>query len=236
MHKINLFAHQKLSEPETEEFLHELLHKIMDMQLKEECIQDLTQQYGVVREKSTARRRIGMPLRWRLAAAIAFIVAATTCLFIFNQKPAYQRLADKFIGEEKLAYADLRKNADQLEQKHLQAVEAYQKENYAEAIQHWTTLKASAGFNEDDQFFLAMSYLYDRNFAAAVITFDQHAAQYGQNGRFGAERLYYQALALLKLDRIEEAKQHLLRLQQTTRSPVLKTRSEILLKTIGPKQ
>lgn len=235
MRKINLFANHKMSEPETEDFLHELLHKVIDLEIKAECARDLEQQYNVVRAKSAARR-IGMTLRWRLAAAIAFVVAATIGLFVFNQKPAYQRLADNFIKEEKLVYADLRKDAASHEQERLKAVEAYQNENYPGAIQHWTALKASAGFNEEDQFFLAMSYLYDRNFTAAVTTFDQQAAQYGQNGRFGAERLYYQALAFIKLDRIEEAKQQLLRLQQTTRSPVLKTRSETLLKAMEPKQ
>lgn len=233
MRKIDLFAKNELSESETDELLRDMLQKTLGKQQKEQWSRQLESQYGIVREFADAGMNARMPaLVWRWAAALALIVTAAAGLWYWFPQGHYQQLADQVLEVEKVGYADLRKGETNLINTRLQAVEAYQQGNYVAAIQQWQALQQTPFFEADDQFYLALSYLYAGAYEKAYQAFERHAGMIQSGGRFEAEAAFFKAITLLKLNRKPEAEQILTILQSTTTSAVMQRKTADLLKNL----
>lgn len=236
MNKINAFTNGKLSEEETDALLHELLSKKFDKVQQAAWVQQLQAQHGVSRS-APAPSLSGSALGWKVwmraaAAAIVLILAATIGFYLTQQAPEYQQLADNLIFQEKLAYGDFRKGANDGSALRLKAADAYQNGDYPNALLHWQLLKSQTAFNADDQFFLALTHLYLKDYPSAAAAFGAHQGMVPKGGRFEQESAYFYALTLIKTGQLEESKAKLLDLQAKTESQFIKSRVARLLEAI----
>lgn len=235
MNKINAFTNGQLSEEETDTLLQELLTKKFDKVQQAAWAQQLQAQHGVSRSApapSLSVSALGWKVWMRAAAAIVLILAATIGFYLTQRAPAYQQLADNLIFQEKLAYGDFRKGANDGSALRLKAADAYQNGDYSKALLQWQLLKNESAFNADDQFFLALTHLYLKDYPAAAAAFGAHQGMVPQGGRFEQESAYFYALTLIKTGELQEAKAKLLDLQAKTESQFIKSRVARLLATM----
>lgn len=232
MEQSKSFAIGQMSETETDLFLSELLQRKFDAEQKNTWAKTLEKQ-GVSRHADpdmlTPVRRSLWQTWGRIAAAAAFLLCAAIGIYRYQMEPAYLSMANNMIQQDKLAYGDFRKGETDVLAERMKAADAYQRGDYAVALQHWQTLKTQQAFSSDDQFFLAMTLLYLNNVNGASQAFEEHARMVPKGGRFEQEGAYYHALALVKTGDLKAAKTKLEVLSTTSTSQYLKRQAAQLL-------
>ena len=232
MEQSKSFAIGQMSETETDLFLGELLQRKFDAEQKNTWSKILEAR-GVSKhadpEILTPVRRSLWHTWGRIAAAAVFLLCAAIGVYRYQMEPTYLRMANNMIQQDKLAYGDFRKGESDALAERMKAADAYQRGDYAAALQHWQVLKTQPAFSSDDQFFLAMTLLYLDNVKGAGQAFEEHARMVPKGGRFEQEGTYYHALALVKIGDLKAAKAKLAILSTSSTSQYLKRQAAQLL-------
>ena len=141
-------------------------------------------------------------LKWMVAAAVILAVGATLWNTLTND-PNEKLFAQYFEPYRNVIAPVVRGDASQ--DSKTMAFAAYEKAEFDQAATHFTALLEEEQ-NEDYRFYLALSYLGQRNGKDAIPLLSKHIAS---NGRFKDKAKWYLALAFLISEEKELARDQL---------------------------
>ncbi|MEN0003887.1 MAG: tetratricopeptide repeat protein [Bacteroidota bacterium] len=201
----NTFFQDGQRPEEQEQQAKAFLRAKFDAEKRKRWAKQLEQEHGVQRTPSArlAKRR-------RLVVWMASAAAAILLLLIFFQDGIYttastpQQLAANYLAEAPFAHQGQRKSSEQIEALRATAIEQYMRKEYQAASESWAALQQHTGANEEDLFYLGLSYLYSGNYASAI---DQLSSATAAPDRFAQERRWFLALAYIQAGRTGQGEQ-----------------------------
>ncbi len=201
------YINNKMNSEELEQYTAKLLRAKFDKQRSGRWQKLLKEGHGVDRKDKSdsdgSRRWL-----WGIAA----VAASLLLLWIIN--PLEQtsnalsptELAQQYIYEQPYPNALTRKGPEVIPQIRLNAAEAYNAEDYPKAIRLGLQIANSPQANVSDCFFLAMSYLYLKDYPSAAKYFQQAQSFAQQTDDFQQESNWLLALTYLQMNEPQKAK------------------------------
>lgn len=201
------FTDENLQGEELENFTEKFLTAKFDRDRKQRWQKILAEKHGVhppLSKKPKSKAKV-------LFLWMGVIAAAIVLLFILNpgflqlKSSSYQQLADNYLAKDFFQNQDISKGEEDVELLKLNAVSAYNSQNFSTAIENYEKIIALNEQESEHLFFLGMSYLYDKNYAKAIEMLSPIAA--AENGsKFNLEAQWYLSLAHLKNKNPKQAK------------------------------
>lgn len=146
------------------------IRHLLDVQYRKQLTQKLEKEYGISAKANKSSRITPLRLRRALliAASVILIVGA---YFIFTgdtQSP--QQYAMNLVADQQIAHPGNTKGDTYNIENRLLAIEAYQSKDYPKAATYFSNLSSPTS---EDQYFLGLSYLYDKRYTNAALVFQQ---------------------------------------------------------------
>ena len=192
--------------------LEKMINARFDREKKAAWADKLAKEHGVVRKSSDAAYR---PLKVRSLFATLSAVAAVALLLIIAipmlTPPTSLEMADNYLTNEKLAYSAKRKNIEDLANQRSAAGEAYELNDYSEAIELWEEIiNTSNQANAGDHFFLGLSYLHNEQPELAVESLLKAGPLSEQEDNSYTQDInWFLSLAYVKAGQLEQARNQL---------------------------
>ena len=208
MNSLDKYQNADLSPNELSEITDQLMRSKYDYDRQQRWKNTLAHKYQVNRQSSTPRRR---RLYFYVAgAAAAFALLLTLALpLLSDAPPSYQKMVDEYLSADFYEHKDRLKGDQNVAELELLAATAYNRKDFATAIDLYTQIIETGTPNFDHYLFLGLSELYSNNYTAAI-THLRQAKQLNPNSRFRQETQWFLALSLLKSDSLVEGRQLLM--------------------------
>lgn len=203
--KLDHYKQGTLTDEELETLTGELLRASFNRNRRKRWTTLLQEQYQVSENapplpSKTINKRV---LMWvgAIAAAILLLFVSTLALRNFTS-PSYEQLADVYMEETFFINPNITKGDEDHRQLKLDAIYAYNEHDFAKAIQYYENLIEQGQTEDGNYFYLALSYLYNQQHTKAI----EKLVLLDGNDRFQEEQQWFLALAYLKADQVDMAK------------------------------
>lgn len=207
MKSLDKYKKGDMTPEELEEFTDVFMRAKFDNDRKTRWENTLQTSFKVDRERVRGSKII--PQR-RLISYLA--IAAAAVLLFTVIRPAflattttYAQLTDQFISQDFYENLSGIKGDQDTDQLNLRAVYAYNQKDFTTAISLYQQLIERGAANDEQYFFLGLSYFYDRQYATAIKYLDTTSEIY-PDSKFKQETNWFLALAYLKNGELEKGK------------------------------
>ncbi len=208
MNFLDQYKRAALSTEELSEITDHLMRSKYDYERQQRWIGTLAANYQVIRQPSATRgRRIYLYIAG--AAAVVLLLLLALPLLKNTETTPYQAMVDDYLSTDFYRYKDGIKGEQDIEQLEVLAANAYNKKEFATAIDLYTQIVEAGSANDEHYFFLGLSQLYSFNYTLAESYLNQ-VRQLNPNSRFREETQWFLALSLLKSHNVAAGQQALL--------------------------
>ena len=198
------YKNNELSASDTEGVEKKMLDAIGDREQRQKWTALLAAE-GIERETAaqpTGVRRVNM-LRYAIGLAASILLVAVVWQFLGAPAKTASQLADNYISTDRFESPSVRMGTVEDEKNWADAKNAYRDAHFETAAK---SIEAIPNPTTEQQFYLALSYLYQKqaNFEKAAAGFN--AILKKGDGNFKDESRWFYALTLIKMDKKAEAK------------------------------
>ena len=216
MRNLESYKKGEMMPAELEELTAHLMHAKFDNDRKNRWKQMLDEDSGINRTAPVIplkpkSRRIFM---WVTAVAAVLLLLFVSKPFMDSfMSPSYDQLADQYITENFFENRGDIKGDQGIEQTNLDAVFAYNNQDFPTAITNFKTIVNGESANDEHYLFLGLSYLYTEQYKNAAETLSIVISLFPDT-KFRQETQWFLALAHLKNDNLAQGKSALLSINQ----------------------
>lgn len=212
MKKIKKYLNNQLSELEDEQITKTLIVNHFDRQLEQKWTKILADKHQLklppkqVRKNNfTIYRKIAS-----IAASIAVLLMAIPAYQSFMQPSSQEMIASLYTTDNKKAIMTIKKSANEakdIDATKIEAENAYNSNNFEQAIIYYTQITKAPSSLIDEHFYLGLSYFYNAQYKEAVAALS-HANTLKTHDNFQSKEdiNWYLGLAYLQTQQIELAK------------------------------
>jgi len=209
MKQLDQFKNGELSEKELDVLAGKIIRAKFRKEKKNKWTQQLENEHGVIRSEKKIviqdKYFIGKYIIG-IAASIIFIIAA---FFIIQGNSSLNsvEIADKYLKENKFPNAMAIKGKNDVSSLELKMEEAYNKDNFLEAIKFGKQLVELDSTHSNNYFFLGLSYLYKEDLQNA----EKYLLEFKQKKKrqFDQESRWFLALTYIKKKDFDKARTEL---------------------------
>lgn len=209
MKNFNQFINGSLSDTAEQTVTQQILQEGFDELYRKRWEQILQEEHGVRPAGLQVAHKRKLRYFLSIAATVLFLVVAG---FLFHQNNTNKNtdLAAIYLAK-KFPHPDVRKgNNDQAINHRRLAIAAYNTNDYQEAIKSYENVLKEEEGTTKDHFFLALSYLYNKENDKAIAAFLNRP----QSKNFQEESIWFLSLAYLEAGKKEQAKIYLQQIVQ----------------------
>lgn len=208
MNDLKKYIDGDLSAEELDLFTKKMLQAKFDKEREQRWKEKLASEHNVHRTQQTKVVPLKKYRQWLFLAA-SILVIAVAVVFVLDSSPAPTTLATNLIEQDFFDYQNTTRGDDDVEQIHLDAINAYNNKDFVTSIQLYKQLDNT---NVEHSFFLGLSYLYNKDYSQAV---QQLLAtqKNDTNQTLTQETQWFLGLAYIQNNQLELAKQTLSNIQ-----------------------
>lgn len=197
---------QELDPKEMEQISTELINAGLDFERKEKWSKMLAEEHGIERPVPTKTRRL-IPTLLKIAAGIVMLIG----LYLFwptsTSADSLQAQLALHLEADALPHSDVRKGPSDLEDLQQSFIDAYNAEDYRQAVALGDQLiQQETAKSNENRFYLALSHFYLKDYETAQTLLATLNTQIAAGRPFSQESKWFLSLALLKLEEIDQAK------------------------------
>jgi len=218
------YRESDLSDEELEVITGRLLRAKDDHERQQRWAERLSKEKQINRQPAPKAKLRWLPL-WIAAAVILFV----TIFLLREPAPTYQSLVDNYITADFYENRDRLKGDQDVDQSNIRAVDAYNRQDFDTAINHYENIIKTGTATDEQYFFLGLSQLYSNRYAKAAQQFEK-VLQVNRQSKFEQETHWFLALSYLKVGNTGNGKE---KLQLINAGEWRYTDAQKLLKLLG---
>ncbi len=213
MKKMDQYKNDQLNEKELDDFTRQIIRAKFRKEKKEKWTKKLENLHKIKREGSKSVnvwKKIRQKRFLAIAAAFLFLIISMLLIIRNASEPKAIQLAETYLNENKFPNPIATKSSQEKPSElRLNMAEAYNKENFIEAINLGEQLIKTSEAKSEDFFFLGLSYLYNNDPQNAITSLLKFRLEETKTNQFEQENRWFLALAYIKATDFEKAKQEL---------------------------
>lgn len=201
MNKQEKFFKSQMSSEEEKSFLNKNMTVIVEKQLKKRYAETLEKQHGVTRVQGSNKGK-STNSKIRILSIISSVAAMfVLALFIWPNSNSPIQLSNNFIQKDFYENKSIKRGGVNSDLIRSEAVLAYNDKNFTKAISKYKLLDVATN---EDNFFLAMSFLYNKDYNPAALQFEELLLLKGF--KYEEEVKWFASLAFINNNQIEKAR------------------------------
>ena len=222
----NKLTDPNLSSQDEERILRAFAQKKTAEDLKARYAKKLAEEHGVVRQPITStttpppaapRQARIVTFPWRMLSIAASLLLLISLWYLFQPDPPqhYSQIVTEELDSKPFPGLVQRSVGIDSIDRVIPFINAYEKSDFARAVVRGEGLQERYGLASSYEYYLGLSYLYTRAYDKALPTL-RHALRAMEaegNSELEEECRWYYVIALLKFDRVAEARQELAKVE-----------------------